>query len=74
MSFICGPTLTELRVLRGILGKSQHRNVADAMLKGFMWAAWPEWYDYYIDLAQRQQREAGRSGSPDTLLPAKEGA
>ena len=31
-------------------------------------------YQKHLDLAQRQQREAGRSGSPDTLLPAKEEA
>lgn len=75
MSVICGPTMTELRVLRGILRKAQHPSVAEGMLKGFMWAVWPEWYDRWKnDLAQRQQREAGADGNPETSAPAKEGA
>ncbi len=39
------PTMHELDVLARILRKATHRNVADALLKGFMWACWPEWYE-----------------------------
>lgn len=39
------PTMGELNCLWRILHKATHRNVADAMLKGLMWACWPEWYD-----------------------------
>jgi hypothetical protein len=39
------PTMGELNCLWRILRKATHRNVADALLKGFMWACWPEWYD-----------------------------
>ena len=40
-----GPTLGELNCLSRILHKARHRNVADAFLKAFMWACWPEWYE-----------------------------
>jgi len=36
------PTMTELDCLSRILRKATHRNVADALLKGFMCACWPE--------------------------------
>ena len=39
------PTMGELNCLSRILRKATHRNVADALLKGFMWAIWPEWYE-----------------------------
>ncbi len=39
------PTMAELNCLSRILRKAKHRNVADALLKGFMWACWPEWYE-----------------------------
>lgn len=39
------PTLTELNCLSGILRKAAHPAVADAFLKGFMFAVWPEWYE-----------------------------
>lgn len=39
------PTMGELNCLSRILRKAVHRSVADALLKGFMWACWPEWYE-----------------------------
>ena len=39
------PTMGELNSLARILRKAKHRSVADAFLKAFMWACWPEWYE-----------------------------
>ena len=39
------PSIGELNSLAKILKKAVHRTVADAFLKGFMWACWPEWYE-----------------------------
>lgn len=39
------PTMAELTALSRILRKATHHNVADAMVKGFLWACWPEWYE-----------------------------
>lgn len=50
---IDGPTMTEINALRAILAKAKHRSVADAMLKGFLWAVWPEWYELYSQALAR---------------------
>jgi len=39
------PTMRELDCLSRILNKATHRKVADALMKGFLWACWPEWYE-----------------------------
>jgi hypothetical protein len=40
------PSMSELNCLSRILRKATHRTVADAFLKAFMWACWPEWYEH----------------------------
>jgi hypothetical protein len=55
------PTMHELDVLARILRKATHRNVADALLKGFMWACWPEWYELP---GRRGEASAGLHESP----------
>lgn len=48
-----GPTMAEINMLRTILAKAEHPGVADSMLKGFLWAVWPEWYDLYAEAMRR---------------------
>jgi hypothetical protein len=57
------PTMGELNALSRILRKAKHRNVADALLKGFMWACSPEWYERnkwecYKELSELRERGA----------------
>ena len=40
-----GPSNSELKLLGAMLDKSAHPNVAEHLLKGFLWAVWPEWYE-----------------------------
>jgi hypothetical protein len=59
----------ELNCLWRILRKARHRVVADALLKGFMWACWPEWYErnkwefYQVCLSLRLQEKEGKAGA-----------
>jgi len=64
---IKGPTLAELDCLSRILRKATHKNVADATLKGFLWACWPVWYEHYKKefLLHLAATESARKVGPD---------
>lgn len=49
------PSMEEIDCLSRILRKARHRNVADAVLKGFMWACWPDWYKEASDEFLRER-------------------